>query len=93
MLTVIAYDIADDRRRQRVSSFLEDHGERVNFSVFECDLDRREFVQVQTQLRRLINRREDRVVFYRLCEECRGRRTTLGQLPEEPSGPPGVVFV
>ena len=78
MLTVIAYDVTDDRRRERVSTLLEDYGWRVNYSMFECELDGKEFVQLQTELARLINDREDRVVFYRLCESCRGRKAALG---------------
>jgi RNA-directed DNA polymerase len=33
MLTVIAYDIADDRCRDEVSTILADHGRRVNYWV------------------------------------------------------------
>ncbi len=43
MLTVIAYDIAEDRRRTQVSTLLEDYGVRVNYSVFECELSAAEF--------------------------------------------------
>jgi CRISPR-associated protein Cas2 len=93
MLTVIAYDIADDRRRHRVSTFLEDHGWRVNYSVFECDLNPREFDQVQTHLARLINPREDRVLFYQLCEGCRPRKAVLGQTSEDETSTPGVRFI
>lgn len=35
MLTVFAYDIADDRRRRRVAGILEDGLVRVQESVFE----------------------------------------------------------
>ncbi len=35
---VVAYDIADDRRRSKVVKVLEAIGHRVNFSVFECML-------------------------------------------------------
>lgn len=35
---VFAYDIADDRRRYRVSGLLEDSGVRVQLSVFEVRL-------------------------------------------------------
>lgn len=35
MLHIWAYDISDDRRRQRVARLLEDHGARVQHSVFE----------------------------------------------------------
>jgi len=78
MLTVIAYDIADDRRRDDVSTLLLDHGSRVNYSVFECELDRDTFEQLQAQLSRLIDAREDRIIFYRLCEDCRPRKSGIG---------------
>ena len=78
MLTVIAYDIANDRRREKVSTFLEDYGRRVNYSVFECELERDEFEQLQTQLAGMINARKDQILFYRLCEGCRVRKTRLG---------------
>ncbi len=83
MLTVIAYDVTDDRRRTRVSNFLEDYGTRVNYSVFECELERDEFAQVQAQLTDLIDNHKDRIVFYRLCEGCRMRRSTIGAMQKE----------
>ena len=78
MLTVIAYDVTDDRRREKVSTLLEDHGVRVNYSVFECELERDEFEQLQEQLAELIDDREDRILCYRLCDSCRVKRTTIG---------------
>ena len=35
----VCYDIADDRRRQRLSDALLDFGSRVQESVFQCRLD------------------------------------------------------
>jgi CRISPR-associated protein Cas2 len=80
MLTVIAYDIADDQRRVRIGTLLEDYGTRVNYSVFECELEREEFARLQEQLAELIDDAEDRLVFYRLCESCRVRRATMGAI-------------
>lgn len=92
MLTVIAYDITDDRRRERVSTLLEDYGLRVNYSVFECELEGEEFAQVCAALARLIDTREDRILLYRLCESCRPRKAELGRPGEEP-GRTGVIIV
>jgi CRISPR-associated protein Cas2 len=36
MLTLVVYDIADNRRRLRLSNFLLGQGRRVQESVFEC---------------------------------------------------------
>lgn len=40
-LQVVAYDIADDRRRRRIAGLLEEEGTRVQFSVFEMRLSER----------------------------------------------------
>ena len=92
MLTVIAYDIVNDRRREAVSTLLEDHGQRVNYSVFECELEGEEFARLRTHLSRLIDAREDRIVLYRLCEGCRPRRSALGHSVTD-EGRPGIVIV
>jgi len=92
MLTVIAYDVTNDRRRTRISNFLEDYGTRVNYSVFECELEREEFEQVQAQLTDLIDTHKDRIVFYRLCEGCRVRRSAIGVVQED-KGEKGVVVI
>ena len=39
MLYVISYDVSDDNRRRRVSEALKDFGRRVQYSVFECNVD------------------------------------------------------
>lgn len=41
-LYIYAYDITDDRRRVRASRLLEDHGARVQHSVFEIIQSARE---------------------------------------------------
>ena len=37
----VAYDITDDKRRNRVAKILKDFGTRIQYSVFECNTDRR----------------------------------------------------
>lgn len=48
---VIAYDIVDDRNRNRIANFLEKHGQRVNYSVFECMLTDSQFEKVKNRLK------------------------------------------
>ncbi|HHP7244558.1 MAG TPA: CRISPR-associated endonuclease Cas2, partial [Elainellaceae cyanobacterium] len=38
MLVLVVYDIANNRRRQKLSKLLEGYGRRVQESVFECFL-------------------------------------------------------
>ena len=63
---VIAYDVADDRRRVRVFKALKDYGQHVQFSVFECDLRRRDVRRLQARLLRLIDPAVDNIRFYYL---------------------------
>lgn len=75
---VMAYDIADDRRRNRVARFLEGWGRRVQKSVFECDLSSEELEEVCSRLKELLVIPDDRCHIYRLCGECAPKRLTLG---------------
>lgn len=47
MLYVVSYDIPDDKRRTRVHSALTGFGTWVQFSVFECFLDRKQRMLLQ----------------------------------------------
>lgn len=78
MRYVIAYDIVDDRRRQRVSEFLAGWGRRVQKSVFECDLSREDLQQIIAGLRDRMDLAEDRCHIYGLCRDCLGRRRVFG---------------
>ncbi len=79
MRYVIAYDISDDTRRNKVAKFLEGWGRRVQKSVFECDLSLEELQVVQKRLEELMVLAEDRCHIYRLCGECQPKRIVLGQ--------------
>src|ERR1700745_1054007 len=50
MLYVVSYDIPDDRRRTRVHSALTGFGTWVQYSVFECFLDRKQRVLLEARL-------------------------------------------
>ena len=43
MYVMVSYDIVEDRARTKVMKFLKDYGNRVQLSVFECDLHRETF--------------------------------------------------
>lgn len=70
MLIVVSYDVVNDRRRAKVHKMLKNFGTRVQYSVFECQLDAKELKRLQKRLRPLIDLKEDSVRFYQLCEVC-----------------------
>ena len=75
---VIAYDIADDRRRAQVARVLEGHGLRVQWSVFECRLNRTEMQALRRRLLELAEPGADRLRFYPLCGPCSLRISEQG---------------
>lgn len=70
LFCVVAYDIADDRRRLRVVKILEKYGVRANFSVFECMFTESQFLKVQQSLKERMKEREDTIVYYTICVNC-----------------------
>jgi CRISPR-associated protein Cas2 len=69
-LWVISYDIANPKRLRAVADVLEQVGERVQESVFECWADRTRIHSIRQQLRAILNEQEDSVRFYPLCAPC-----------------------
>jgi CRISPR-associated protein Cas2 len=90
MLVVVVYDIADDRRRQKLATFLEGYGRRVQESVFECFLNLDEMKRLHEKVRKRV-KVEDNVRFYWVPKEAVSRALTLGSPLPEP--PPDVYIV
>ncbi len=78
MYVMVSYDIVEDRTRTRVMKFLKDFGSRVQLSVFECDLNDDQHQRMKEGVEDLINRKEDRVRYYRLCKGCVSRVVISG---------------
>lgn len=87
MFLIVAYDIADDGRRLRISTKLKDYGERVQRSVFECILDGQKLQSLISEVTPLIEPEEDSIRIYRLCEGCRKGVSIYGRgvVTEDPS--------
>jgi CRISPR-associated protein Cas2 len=79
MLYLIAYDIADDHRREDVARVPSGYGPRVQLSVFECELrSQREATALRAKLRTLIDAIEDQVRIYPLDEKTARGMVVLG---------------
>ncbi len=66
ILYLISYDISDDKRRNKVSEFLENYGNRVQKSVFECFIDEKTYLHIYSTLQKLINQKTDSIRIYPL---------------------------
>ncbi len=80
-LYLVSYDVAVDKRRTRVAHALEDHGVRVQFSVFEVETGDRGIEKLLGRLTDLIDPTTDSVRAYLLCQRCRGSVTVVGKGP------------
>ena|SRR5215210_5046271 len=69
-LIVVAYDVRDRRRLRRVAAMMEQYGARVQRSAFECRLDKERMARLLADIKRVINRRQDKVTVITLCQSC-----------------------
>lgn len=79
---LVCYDIADDRRLAKVAKTMKGFGDRVQFSVFECQLTKADLVRCRSVLGSIIDFKKDQVIFVDLGPaEGRGDRviTALGR--------------
>ena len=57
MLRLIAYDIKDARRLRKAARICADYGMRIEYSVFECDLEDEVFQTLLERIRKVLNPR------------------------------------
>ena len=51
---LVCYDITSDRVRNQIVKTLEGYGRRVQYSVFECDLDEKRYKELYGKLLRIM---------------------------------------
>ena len=59
---LVAYDIRDEKRLRTVASCMEGYGDRIQYSVFVCDLSEQEMVLMRTDVEARIKPSEDSVM-------------------------------
>ena len=60
---IVTYDICDPKRLREVFRIMKGGGEHLQLSVFRCELDARELVELQGALAETIHHGEDQVLF------------------------------
>lgn len=84
-LYVVAYDIPVDKRRTKVHRVLSGYGQWTQYSLFECWLTRRQYIELRAKLAKHLDASTDSVRFYPLCATCQGNVMTVGSsLPADP---------
>ncbi len=75
----IIYDIADDKRLQKVARILQDYGLRMQKSKFEAEFSAATLRQLQAEIGRVIDPEEDGVKYFPLCGKCVAKIEVIGQ--------------
>jgi CRISPR-associated protein Cas2 len=75
---IIVYDITCDKRRKKIADLLEGYGKRVQYSVFECVLNKEQYEQLSLRLKKKIKLDEDSIRIYPITRHTLGQVETWG---------------
>ena len=85
-MVLITYDIdttdaAGRKRLRRIAKTCVNYGQRVQASVFECDVDAAMLVVLKGKLSKIIDPEKDSIRFYRLGDNWHGKVEHYGAKP------------
>ena len=97
MDVLITYDIADTNcrggaaRLRRMAKVCEKYGQRVQLSVFECRLSPERLARLISEVREVIDRNRDSVIFYRFPGGFDDARRAFGLSQHHEIGQPWIL--
>lgn len=95
-MVLVTYDVntedADGRKRlRRVAKLCQDHGQRVQNSVFECLVDPVQWTGLKYQLEKTADPKTDSIRYYFLGKSWKNRVEHFGS--KEAYDPEGVIII
>ncbi|WP_166145923.1 CRISPR-associated endonuclease Cas2 [Methylosinus sp. RM1] len=96
MMVLVSYDVetltaAGRRRLRRIAKACRDFGQRVQFSVFECEVDPAQWATLRARLIAEIDPNKDSLRFYFLGSNWRRRVEHVGAKPAVDFDAPMIV--
>lgn len=96
MMVLVTYDVMTSepggaRRLRRVAKACRDFGQRVQYSVFEVDIDPAGWVALKARLEDIIDPEKDSLRYYHLGAKWRGRIEHVGAKPSTDLDGPLIV--
>ena len=79
MFYLVSYDIPDTKRRTKLAKTLEDFGDRVQYSVFECILDDKLLDKMVKRIHKIAKAEDDSIRIYSICANCEKIIKVIGQ--------------
>ena len=85
MYILVTYDVdtiseTGQKRLRKVAKACEDYGQRVQNSVFECEVTEAQFTLLKSRLKSIIDNDLDSIRFYYLKRNDQRRMSTLGKV-------------
>ena len=86
MLVLVTYDVSTDtnagrRRLRQVAKACRDFGQRVQYSVFECEISPAQWTELRARLVAIVDKDKDSLRFYLLGSNWRRRVEHVGAKP------------
>lgn len=96
MLVLVTYDVrtsepGGERRLRRVAKACQDFGQRVQFSVFEIEVDPAQWAKLKARLISLIDPQHDSLRFYMLGANWERRVEHVGAKPAADLNGPLII--
>lgn len=84
MYILITYDVdtiseKGQKRLRQVARICKDYGQRVQNSVFECEVTEAQYVQLKAALEKVMDKQLDSIRFYHLSKNENRRVITIGK--------------
>jgi CRISPR-associated protein Cas2 len=74
---MVTYDVADNKRVQKVFKKMKNWGDHLQYSVFLCHLNDKELAQMKAELHVIIKHDEDQIMIIRLGPETGNARKAI----------------
>lgn len=96
MLILITYDVSTETksgrdRLRKVAKSCDNYGQRVQNSVFECELNTAQYKILKNELKSIINEDEDSLRFYQLNIKEKAKVEEYGR--KKKYDPEGIIIV
>lgn len=96
MLIIVTYDVATTtaagrKRLRRLAKVCESVGQRVQMSVFECEVDQMKYEELERRLLAEIDEDQDNLRFYRLTEPSHMRVKQFGSFRSTDFNKPLII--
>lgn len=79
MFCIVAYDIENDRNRNKIAKILKDYGQRVQKSVFECNMNESMINRMLKRVEKFVNLETDNFRVYKLLDAQKASVIVLGK--------------